>query len=98
MAQFYNQFTIKIKKTYPWVEYTDTMKACRVLNGAAFKMYIYLSSFTSGDEINFSPQAISAELNISISTIHNAFNELVREEYLQKKEEKVYIFTGHQKL
>lgn len=94
MAQFNNQFTINIKKSYDWLEYEDTMKACRALNGAAFKVYVYLSSFCEGEEISFSPQAIGEELGIGTSTVRNAFNELVRENYILKVKDKIYNFTG----
>lgn len=98
MAQFNNQFTIHIDKTYPWLEYIDTMAACRALNGAAFKVYIYLSSYVGGEVIDFSPQAIGNELGVGVSTARNAFSELAREGYLQKIEDKIYSFSGKQKL
>ena len=98
MAQFHNQFTVRVKKEYAWLEYRDTMKACRALNGAAFKVYVYLSSFENGEEISFSPQAVGRELGIGLSTARNAFNELAREGYLRREDEQVYSFSGKQKL
>ena len=98
MAQFNNQMTIIINKDYSWVEYTDTMKACRALNGAAFKMYIYLSSYSCRDTVDFSPQSVGEELGIGVSTARNAFNELVRENFLIKKDTHTFIFSGKQKL
>lgn len=98
MAQFNNQISIEIHKNYNWLEYIDTIKACRTLNGAAFKIYVYLSSYSNGDIVDFSPQKINQELNIGISTARNAFSELAREGYLKKIQEKLYSFSGEQKL
>ena len=65
MSQFNNQMTVKIRKDYSWVEYNDTMQACRNLNGAAFKIYIYFSSYCNGDTVDFSPRQVSNELGIN---------------------------------
>lgn len=98
MAQFNNQSTVNINKTYAWLDFEDTLNACRTLNGAAFKVYVYFSSFVGGEVIDFSPQAVGEELGIGISTARNAFNELAREGYLEKIADKTYAFSGRQKL
>lgn len=98
MSQFNNQMTVKIRKDYSWVEYNDTMQACRNLNGAAFKIYIYFSSYCNGDTVDFSPRQVSNELGININTARNAFNELITKKYLNEIMPEIYIFTGVQKI
>lgn len=98
MAQYNNQMSVKIEKEYYWLEYIDTMKACRALNGAAFKVYVYFASYSRGETIDFSPQDVGNELGIGVSTARNAFNELIREGYLVKIGDKLFKFTGGQKL
>lgn len=87
-----NQFTIKINKEYKWLQYEDTVEACRILNGAALKLYIYLCSRANNEELLFSPKAFCKEMNLSPNSEKNAFAELLKNGYLINSDVDYYTF------
>ena len=93
----YNQFMIKIDKDYAWLEYNDTVEACRCLNGAALKLYIYFNSFSPHEYINFSPKDFCEEMQLSPNSEKNAFRELIKYDFLKEESKNFFIFSPFSK-
>ena len=93
-----NQFIIKIQKeNEEWLRYENLLEIYK-LNGSAFKLYIYFCTFANNEEILFSPAAIQEETGLAKNSIKNAFNELVLNDYLKKKDKDFFIFRPVQKM
>ena len=95
---YYNQFIIKINKEYGWLEYEDTIEACRNLNGVALKLYIYFNSFGPHEFVNFSPKDFCEEMQVSPNSEKNAFKELIEYGFLKEETKDVFIFLPSQKM
>lgn len=67
-------------------------EAMRLLNGNAFKLYIYLLSWDGANYYDFSPSHISKDLKISDEGARTARDELVRQGFLIKNSENIYEF------
>ena len=91
----HNQFTIIISPETNWCDYLELVDACGCLNGAALKLYIYLSSFKPYDEIDFSPKVFCDIYNVSVSSEKNAFRELLEKKYLKPSNENTFVFSTH---
>lgn len=94
MARIHNQFIIKISNSTQWCDYQELIEACSSLNGAALKLYIYFCSFMAGEEINFFPKNFCELFNVSLTSEKNAFNELIRENYLKNLGKDLYEFSS----
>lgn len=93
MLKYSGRCTIKIDKEYEWIQYEDLMRACRELNGAALKFFIYLTTCFQGEEIEVSPQHIMQETGISLNSEKNAFKELQLKKYLIEEKPGFFIFN-----
>lgn len=101
-----NQRTIVIDKTdvpkgsgttRPFlVAYNDIIEnAAKLLNGNAFKLFIYLLSNMKGFNFGFSPKDVAERFGISADTVRNAFTTLVNNGFLTlaNGSSTKYIFT-----
>lgn len=94
----HNQFIIIISPNTQWCDYLELVEACGCLNGAALKLYIYLSSFVPGEEIDFSPKMFCEMYNVSASSEKNAFRELLEKNFLKTtKKENIFLFSTNKK-
>ena len=73
-----------IKKKVNDIPLTDTLFAAKVLNGMAYKLYIYLASFQE----NFI-QTIST----TDKSVNKAFDELIDKKFLIQENELTYFFS-----
>ena len=89
-----NQFTIKIDKDVHWANFLEICNAAQVLNGVAFKLFIYLSAYEPGTSIEFSPSDFCGFSNASLSAEKNAFKELILEGFLVKETDNIYFFKS----
>ena len=97
MSTLGNQFIIKIDYDNEWCEYENLMEACRYLNGAALKLYLYLSAYGAGEEIVFFPSNFHALTGVSLSAEKKAFAELITNHYLVEKEKNYFLFSSIKK-
>ena len=101
-----NQRTIVIDKTdvskgsgttRPFlVEYNDIIEnAAQLLNGNAFKLYIYLLCNKKGFHIGFSPKDVAESFGCSTDTVRTSFTTLVNNGFLTlaNGSKSKYIFT-----
>lgn len=95
MNKLGNQFTIQIDYNVDWKNYDAIMEACRNLNGAAFKLFVYLSSFDKGEEFYFFPKLFCDTCNVSLTSEKNAFNELLIKQYLKQIQSDYFLFSFH---
>lgn len=93
MSRYPNQYTVRINKDYDWIDYEDLMRACRDLNGAALKLFLYLVTCDPGEEIIISPIHIKEITGISLNSEKNAFKELQLKGYLKEKFSCFFIFN-----
>ena len=77
----------------PWLEYIYVKEASKVLNGAAFKLYIYFSSFSNESEIVFSPSKYIKEFGGGLTSARRAFEELVEKKYLTLINNNTFLFS-----
>lgn len=82
-----NQRTIKICKlpTAPpflQVEHKNWTAAFQNLTRSAFGLYLYLCENQPGYSLEFSSQAVHNELGCAKSTISEAYQELVKKQYI----------------
>lgn len=64
----------------------DILKAAKELNGAAFKVYMYLVTTTFMGKFAFSPAAIAGKTGISVRTAQDAYKELIEKGYIEIKD------------
>ena len=68
-------------------------EAMRVLNGNAFKLWIYLFSWEGNGKYDFSPANLAKELKMSDEGARNARKELVEKGYIiENSENKMEFF------
>ena len=67
-------------------------KASRMLNGAAFKLYMLLAAQTNGAPYMMDADSIPQTLGFSFSSFTLAIKELLAAGYLIQKEKHVYEF------
>lgn len=95
MANFANQNRIKTGNAKDiahlegvreqWLQPTKwepLKEAMRILNGNAFKLYLYLLSWDGQKYYDFSPAGISKELKMSDEGARNALKELINQGYV----------------
>ena len=95
MANYANQTEIKLGhledivyhkgNDEPWLKplkWEPIKEAMRVLNGNAFKLWLYLSSWEGKGKYDFSPANLAKELKISDEGARNARKELIEKGYL----------------
>lgn len=78
------EYNIKIQKSYDWLEWQDFSSAIKVLNGVAFKMYVYFCSFQPDAFITYTPGEFVRLSNSSRSAERTAFAELITQGYLRQ--------------
>ena len=93
MAKQNNQYLIDIYIDEPF-EFFNTLEASRSLTGAAFKVYVYLTMMGTQYDFKYSPKKLVEELGVSLSSVHNAFTELVAKKFLKERYENHYIFNS----
>ena len=75
------------------VKWDPIKEAMRVLNGNAFKLWIYLFSWEGKGKYDFSPSGLAKELKMSEEGARNALKELINKGYLiQNSENKLEFF------
>lgn len=107
MANYANQKRIIITNTEPifytkdkpvgngfyhtiYYDYID--KAASLLNGNAFKLWLYLIRWYNQGWIDFSPAALKEKLNMSKSSVSDARKELIDKGFLIEQDKEL-IFT-----
>jgi hypothetical protein len=100
MTTYANQKIIEIKKAecskdFLQVSNNDWMEAARILNGNAFKIYLYLASNKNGYSLALSPKAIGIALDVPKKSYSRAIEELEENGYITYKQDNVYIFTTY---
>ena len=84
-------------KTRPYlIAYIDIIeKAAQLLNGNAFKLYIYLLCNNKGFHIGFSPKDVAESFGCSADTVRTSFAILVNNGFLtlESGSKSKYIFT-----
>lgn len=87
-------YTITFEKDeQPWLEYVYIKEASKNLNGAAFKLYIYFSSFSNETEIIFSPSRYVKDFGGGLTSARRAFEELVEQKYLTLIKNNTFLFS-----
>lgn len=64
----------------------DILKAAKELNGAAFKVYMYLVTTTFMGRFAFSPTAIAERVGINVRTVQDAYKELEEKGFITYKD------------
>lgn len=97
MANYANQKTIKITNIepiyytkgkpigngfYPTLYYDYIDKAASLLNGNAFKLWLYLIRWHNNGEVDFSPAALKDRMGMSKSSVADAKHELIEKGFL----------------
>lgn len=85
---------------YPPIEYCYIDKAAQLLNGNAFKLWLYLIRWHNQGWVNFSPAAVEEAMGMKKSSVSDARKELVTKGFLYEDKEhsnKLY-FTPISKL
>lgn len=90
--KFCNQFIVKIDKTEECADWLELLTACKMLNGVALKLYIYLNSFHCGQEVKLSPKSFCEETGVSLTSEKNAFKELLLAGILKQETMEYYVF------
>lgn len=103
-----NQRTVLIKKTKVekgtgkerqyLIAYKDIIEnSAKVLNGNAFKLYIYLLSHNETYFFGFSPKDVSERFGCSADTVRSSFSILVDKGFLtlESGSKTKYIFTDY---
>ena len=71
----------------------DPLKApMRILNGNAYKLWVYLLSWEGQGYYDFSPASIAKELNVSDQGARNAKQELIDKGYLTENADGTFEF------
>lgn len=63
-------------------KWSPIKEAMRVLNGNAFKLWMYLLSWDGNGKYDFSPANVAKELSVSDEGARNARKELIEKGYL----------------
>jgi len=105
MANYANQKTIQlghlndikhiegVKESFlPPVKWAPIIEAMRVLNGNAFKLYLYLFSWEGRGYYDFSPAAIKKELKMSDEGAREAKKELIKKGYIIQENDKEVFY------
>lgn len=98
MITYANQKVIEIEKSectkdFLQIGNEDWMTAARILNGNAFKIYLYLASNKNGYSLALSPKSIEMSLDVPKKSYTRAIEELEENGYITFKTGNVYIFT-----
>ena len=75
------------------IKWDPIKEAMRILNGNAFKLWMYLFSWEGNGKYDFSPSGLAKELKMSDEGARNARKELENKGYLiQNNENKLEFF------
>lgn len=86
-----NSYIIKSERERLVIDHEDVVEAARCLNGAAYKMYIYLYLFC-GYELEFSTKKYIQYCGGGDASARRALQELIKAGYLIKKDG-YYLFV-----
>lgn len=104
MANYANQKRIKISNIepiyytagkvvgngfYPTLYYDYIDKAATLLNGNAFKLWLYLIRWHNKGYVDFSPAALKERMGMSKSSVTDAKNELIDKGFLIENEQEL---------
>lgn len=79
---------------YPPLEYVYVDKAASLLNGNAFKLWLYLIRWHNQGYVFFSPAAIENAMGMKKSSISDSWKELENKGFIQSTDKgNRYIFT-----
>ena len=81
-----------IKKENCNIDLKDTMFAAKVLNGMAYKLYIYIASHID-TEIIYEKKNFIQTINTTDKSVNKAFDELVEKNFLIQENPLVYSFN-----
>lgn len=80
-----NILTITIvKNESDWMDYTYMCDAAKLLNGAAFKLYIYFCYCTPDTTETYSHSHFANEFGGGLTSARRAFYELIEKGYLRQ--------------
>ena len=95
-AIFIHKYIAHDKKGYFTMDKLRCNKAMHILNGNAFKMYIYLSQNSDNTSILMSGSKFGEALGISKRSYILAKQELIKRRYLIEREDGDYDFYNYQ--
>ena len=78
---------------YPPLEYKYIDDAAKILNGNAFKVWLYLLRWYNQGYVFFSPAAIENSMGIKKSSVSDARKELENKGYLRENDNGILIFN-----
>lgn len=81
------------KGYYPPLEYSYIDKAAELLNGNAFKIWLYLLRWYNQGYVFFSPAALEGCMGLKKSSVSDSWNELVNKGFIHKQQNLTYLFT-----
>jgi len=81
-----------IKKENCNIDLKDTMVAAKLLNGMAYKLYIYIASYDS-DEIIYEKKNFIQTVHTTDKSVNKAFDELIEKHFLVQINPLVYLFN-----
>lgn len=108
MANYANQKRYKITNTkplfheknepigngyYPPMYYDYIDKAATLLNGNAFKLWLYLIRWHNQGYVNFSPASVEQCMGLKKSSIQDSKAELEHKGFLIAQDDGTYLFT-----
>lgn len=83
---------MKPKNSEPWRAYEYACKAARELNGAAFKLYIYLSYWPEDIAVSFSYSSFARNCGGGLTSARRAMAELMEKGYIQQVADELFYF------
>lgn len=95
-AVFIHKYTGHKREQYFTIDKLRCNKAMRVLNGNAFKLYIYLCQNRDGSTILLSGKKFGEVLGIPKRSYILAKQELIKKRYLIEREDGDYDFYNYQ--
>jgi hypothetical protein len=95
-AAFINKYVGHKRDQYFTTDILRCNKAMKVLNGNAFKLYIYLCQNPNGKKLLMSSQKFGEVLGISKRSLILAKQELIKKRYLILREDGDYDFYNYQ--
>ena len=81
-----------IKKKVNDIPLTDTLFAAKVLNGMAYKLYIYFASFQE-EETMYEKKNFIQTISTTDKSVNKAFDELIDKKFLIQENELTYFFS-----
>ena len=78
---------------YPPLEYKYVNKAAELLNGNAFKIWMYMLQWRGKGQVDFSPADVDKRMKIKKSSVNDSWKELEQQGFLHYMGGNKYKFT-----